>query len=402
MKSRTRTSPEQHFEARHRRTRRRWLAVTGVAVSLFTAITVVPDHPWSLRGSQALPVGHDLLMSALDDLRRALLPAERERAVAVARGNVESLRAPLLWVLGQQRHPRFAEVIAFAGLVGCVAAEERLTELANDAASPRRNVAIVALDRLRPWGEDELADLLRADDAPVVAAAMTVVASRPEVVSRVLEPILAVVGGTDSGLRTAALALLPTTLPRACMPMILDIQANDRALGLQLLGRLEVTPETSQAFADAAVAADRDDGAAAALDRVPARTLDEPTRTRLWAVATGLGADEVRASALAMLERFADKTPLPADVGTWSPELRYRAARVGLAGGDPQAPGLMVELAFDSDPKVAAIAGQARMAASRAARLPPHAPRQRWDEWLAARAVPATPAAAGQLAAPPR
>ncbi len=67
--------------------------------------------------AQALPPGHDLLLSSLSRLNRTWLPAERERLVESLRDCGPALAPAVAWVIERPAHPLHGAVAEFAQLL---------------------------------------------------------------------------------------------------------------------------------------------------------------------------------------------------------------------------------------------------------------------------------------------
>jgi len=294
-----------------------------------------------LRGPRAQ------LVKFLTEYRAAWRPEDKAAVVGRVEQARRQMRSPLRWVLTQPAHPYVAEAIELAG---AVRAEWALPELkALRKVRTLRGSVLVAMDKIRPLSDEDLAQLLAEQDGKLLLVALGIGHAR-EVPP--LVPMLRLLRHKDAEVRTAALAALPARLPEEVVPLLLDLAGDSddsvAVMGLQALARAPLGANVERLLAELL---GRNDVPVvhAALTALAARSeaLSPTTSARVWQVIL-LPGRERRTLARAFLCLERSKSVDPAQARRIAGELdgfgRYFVARQLLSVGETDGAGLLFEL----------------------------------------------------------
>ena len=334
-------------------------AIGLVATLYFMPATVRERLMPGLQGPRAL------LVQLAGEYRAAWRPEDKAAVLERAAAAQKQLRAPLRWLLAQHGHPFLVEGIQLAG---ALRAEWALAELkALRKVRPLRGSVLLAMDKIRPLSDQDLADLLAETDKKLLLVALGIGHAR-EVPP--LLPMLRLLRHKEVEVRTAALAALPSRLPEEVLPVVLDL-AGDRdelvaALGLQALARAPL-PVGVEPFLGDIVARGESPLLHPALTALAARNqpLAPATTARIWQLLSAPG-QQRRSLARAFLclerTRSLDGTQAQRLLGELDGVGRYFVARHLLAAGDDAGLQLLFEMSEDGAGR-AAVDASVRFAA---------------------------------------
>jgi hypothetical protein len=122
----------------------------------------------------------------------------------------EHCRLEVEQILKNPQHQWFRQAVLLAMHMRMSDQVPRLVAAMPDVDEETRALLVKAVERLEPWSDKQLAELLAAREAKVVIAALQAASKRPE---PPVEPIANLLVAEDPAVRRAALAALPATIP---------------------------------------------------------------------------------------------------------------------------------------------------------------------------------------------
>jgi hypothetical protein len=347
-----------------------------------------PAHP-------AEPALKTEVRAVLHRLRGTWVPRSVEELGLSAEADYVLYQPALAEILASPTDPLFREAVQLAVLQDQLELAPLLRAAIPCADEETAQLLVAAVERLEPWTDAELVELLGANEPGVVVAALRVAGARAE---PPVDPMLPLLTDATPAIRAAALASLPRLLPAAAGSRILAVlsaspEAN-AAEALLALARCPAGPEIDavlyaqlqQMTGRAGTALDslaRRGGPLGRPDVVRRVALDEasPVATRARAFrcleATGTPAD-LDAVALARLD---------------DPLLEYQAARALLLAQRPEALDLLLQIVRQpvdgGDEAEGGTAQEARLGARQLlamlADTSNHADVSTWEAWASQR-----------------
>lgn len=289
---------------------------------------------------QALPPGHDLLLSSLARLKRTWLPAERARLVESLRDCGHALAPAVAWVIERPAHPLHGEVGEFAQLLAVRSGGDVETvedgELAAAEATQDDGELPETDDPQRAAGELPAVLSTEADHEPGLPIDE---AGRSDLIRSL----------SDARVRQDAAATLSrTVLTPEELELILERFRGSLHSGepwsFEALGCLGKHAQVAEFLWQFAI--DETAGRTQRLESL--RALDS----------AGIGAER-----------------LPSGYSDWSPAMRFVAARMLSRSGDARAANTLLALANPEDPaNDAALRHAAHVMLAAVLAMPPHTP----------------------------
>lgn len=297
--------------------------------------------------AQALPPGHDLLLSSLARLKRAWLPAERARLVESLRDCGQALAPAVAWVIGRPSHPLHREVAEFAQLLADRSVLEIAPETVLDPEAMEATADVAALpddgDRGRAVGfsgsaseagvtpDDPQTGVDREHDGSIDEA------GRNDLIRSLSDARVR----HDAAAMLSRTALTPEELERILERFRGSLRSGE-LWSFEALGCLGKHPQVAEFLWQFAI-----DETADSKKRLESlHALD----------AAGIGAER-----------------LPSGYSDWSPAMRFVAARMLSRSGDARAASTLLALADPEDPaNDAALRHAARVMLAGVLAVPPH------------------------------
>ncbi|MBI5851036.1 MAG: hypothetical protein HZB39_08400 [Planctomycetes bacterium] len=297
--------------------------------------------------AQALPPGHDLLLSSLARLKRAWLPAERARLVESLRDCGQALAPAVAWVIVRPSHPLHREVAEFAQLLADRSVLEIAPETVLDPEAMEATADVAALpddgDRGRAVGfsgsaseagvtpDDPQTGVDREHDGSIDEA------GRNDLIRSLSDARVR----HDAAAMLSRTALTPEELERILERFRGSLRSGE-LWSFEALGCLGKHPQVAEFLWQFAI-----DETADSKKRLESlHALD----------AAGIGAER-----------------LPSGYSDWSPAMRFVAARMLSRSGDARAASTLLALADPEDPaNDAALRHAARVMLAGVLAVPPH------------------------------
>jgi hypothetical protein len=368
-----------------------WL-VLSVLVVVMVAFVLLPgaEQPLAKPAMASIPTDRMELESLLGELKRTWQPYAKARLWDEAAGRVDKLSPPLLKLL-QEPHPLLAQAIGLASHLRLRECHEAIARLATQGPEPLRPSAILAAERLEPWGRPALLGFLQEDKPPVVCAALEVCATRAD---RPLGEILVLLTHGDRDIREAAIRAIPSEMNSNELQELLAIARSapsDQVNHIiRALGRTKRT-EGIEEFLLGQLGAREQSLRVTALDALTGddKPLHRPGPVWQLVLNRDVSLTE-RATALVCLEktRSFDVALIREELPRLNPYLTYFAARCLVQAGDRdgittlidllETPRHRFELAGD---KVNAVLYAARKLLTDLSKIPPQSEPEAWRQW---------------------
>ena len=285
--------------------------------------------------------------AVLGELRRTWKQDEKARVFEAAARRIDQLRSPLVSLLSEPSHPLMKEAVQLAAALDVREAHPAIVRLAKSGPESIRPAAILAAERLEPWGREELADFLGEDTPPILITALEVSSSSVE---RPFLEIIDLFGHEEPQVREAASEAIPYELEPEILEELLAVARNatgDRALyAIRALGRTKLVAKV-ETFLVKQLDAPDTSLRMAALDALSAKGSPLTRSMPVWKLALDSREEPlVQAAAMSCLERTRSFTTtlIRKTLPRMGPLTRYFAARCLLTDGQKQGIAILLGL----------------------------------------------------------
>ena len=367
------------------------LVVGSVAATIAIAFLMRAAPPLLPRNPTESQVSLEL-RAVLMSLKRTWQPKARARVLARARPHAKQFEPFVLAILKDPRHKLCPEACDLAGAFRYSDAQPLLASLGLNARDRVRARAIPAAESLAPWHPDDLASLLRGDNARALVATLEVCAARPD---RPLIDILPLLEHEDEAIRKAALAAVPTAPTyehrRALLDFARGAEGESVLFALEALSHTGIDPEIESLLVSKLNDPDIK-VRFAALDALTTKRSKLLDPEAVWSPSQSFQMDVLeRAKALYCLEktRSYDVESILEELPGMDPFSKHFAARCLIVAGEREGVAALLDVVqaetvdFDeiSAAQIEAVIGATRILLAHLARTGPYEDIEAWETW---------------------